>query len=363
MYTIWKKVYTCVCIYTYIYIYTHTHKHTCNYACIHTKAYTHSSNKQTNTPTYRPAACSAPSKGLRPPQRRNGWRYGWWRHPRAANHRQDSQGSGRSQALRTCCGFVFLPLKTWIFEILCEALAWIEAMYPWWGHGHGDSHGHGHGHRHRHRHRHRHLYHHRPWRSSSTVLSHVSSLCCLLIHLYGFVSLSTQLLLIIFIYWSSPLLFNKLIIPVTVTVITATVTVTGYLLWQRSGYRWTQRTREQKQKGSYSLWHNTRTQTQHTHGCVAKINIPWPWPWPWRAHRHNTRAHRHNTRAHRHNTRAHRHNTRSTLTRFVICTWSRWQSRNIYFSNVSQSESVGSGPEGLEAVWLIPEAGTFVTCC
>ncbi len=45
---------------------------------------------------------------------------------------------------------------------------------------------------------------------STCILSHVSPLYSLLIHLYGFVSLSTQLLLILFIYWLSPLLCNKL---------------------------------------------------------------------------------------------------------------------------------------------------------
>ncbi len=49
------------------------------------------------------------------------------------------------------------------------------------------------------------------------LFSHVS-LCSLLIHLYGFVSLYTQLLLILFIHWSSPLplFFNKLLISLAI---------------------------------------------------------------------------------------------------------------------------------------------------
>ncbi len=43
------------------------------------------------------------------------------------------------------------------------------------------------------------------------ILSQVSLVYSLLIQLYSFVSLYTQLLLILFIYWSSPLLFNKLL--------------------------------------------------------------------------------------------------------------------------------------------------------
>jgi hypothetical protein len=59
-----------------------------------------------------------------------------------------------------------------------------------------------------------------------SILSHVSLLYSLLIQLYGFVSFYTQLLLKLFIYWSSPLLLDKLLIIQHKNCMIASVTVT-----------------------------------------------------------------------------------------------------------------------------------------
>jgi hypothetical protein len=50
---------------------------------------------------------------------------------------------------------------------------------------------------------------------SVCVHSHVSFSSSLLIHLYSFVSLCIQLFLILFIYWTLPLVFHKLLIKFT----------------------------------------------------------------------------------------------------------------------------------------------------
>ncbi len=66
---------------------------------------------------------------------------------------------------------------------------------------------------------------------SRCILSHVSLMDSLLLQLYGFVSFYTQLRLILFFYWPSPLLFNKLLITIFVAVIVAmsmTTTCTFY---------------------------------------------------------------------------------------------------------------------------------------
>jgi hypothetical protein len=102
----------------------------------------------------------------------------------------------------------------------------------------------------------------------------------LLIHLYGFISLHTRLLLNLFIHWSSPLLFNKLLIIMKIYALNDAVSTHHPLL--DAGRQWDSRPTRKKgasqhSKGKSASYFDLQKQCERMRGKRTTVQLKRQW--------------------------------------------------------------------------------------